>query len=158
MQNRFDEFYFLSYAEQRAAMAVYRKFHINRFELNLLAALYAFLQIKGRRAVAINVLFDWLGYHRQQKYNSRGYLQGLRDKGCVHCLNYNRQPNQKGNSYCITPFGGRILEYFYSQVEAIDQANKGRKKNPGLSDKIIPSDRISDLLPQYYLFSKGRDN
>lgn len=155
--NKFDEFYFLSYAEQKAAMKVYKRLKINRFELVMLAGIAAYLQVTGKRVAGRSVMFQWFGYPYGVKMKSIGYLEGLKRKGCIHSLNYKRQPHQDGKSFVITPFGGYVLDCYYAEVEKIDQANKDRKTKPGIKDKIIPSDKLSELLPNYYLFSAGRD-
>jgi hypothetical protein len=149
-----DQFYFLSYAEQRAARLIYRKYKVNRFELVLLCGIFTFLQLNGKRTVGRGPLFEWLGCSSSVKYKSHGYLHGLIKRGAVHNLAYKKQLSRGGSSYAISAFGWMVIDEYYQEVERIDRITRDRKTKP--SGKAIVVHSTEDI-PGYILISAGRD-
>ncbi len=122
-----EQVFFANGIEIKAARGVYRRYGINRYELNLLCSLYCYLAVKGRRAVAYTALLDWLGISFTMKSKFRGYLHGLEEKGCVHKLNYNTRLKQPGNSLGISVFGANVLKYYYQEVSRLETRAKELK-------------------------------
>jgi hypothetical protein len=147
-----DEFFFMVGAEKRAAARIWKRWRVNRFELNILAALSCYLQLQGKRIVSRKIFIHWLGLSYQLEHKANAYLYGLTKKGLCTRLAYRRAD---GHSLALSPYGVHILEEFYKEVDAIDQATRDRKKMPGFRSLTIDN----NLLPRgYILLDPGRDN
>lgn len=147
-----DEFFFMVGAEKRAAARIWKRYRVNRFELNVLASLSCYLQVHGKRVVSRQILGQWLGLSYQLEHKVNSYLYGLTKKGLVKRLAYRRID---GHSLALSGYGVHILTVFYAEVESIDQATRERKKMPGYKSLTIDN----NLLPRgYILLDPGRDN
>lgn len=152
MHGKADQFFFMLAAEKKAAGRMWKRYKVNRFELNILCALSSYLQLKGKQITSKKIFTDWLGFSYRMEHKTNGYFFGLIRKGLITRLAYRRTA---GNSLALSPFGVRVLEEFYAEVEAIDQATRDRKKLPGF--KSLPID--NNLLPRgYILLDAGRDS
>lgn len=149
-----DQVFFMSGVELKASREVYRKFKVNRQELNLLCALTTVLSLKKRRAIAVSALFQWLGVGQGWQAKAQGYVFGLAAKGCVHRLDYNRN-GKTGNSLAITDFGARVLELYFSQVEKIER--EAPAVYPTYKQNSVHSSKVLEALPSYNLRQSGRD-
>jgi hypothetical protein len=148
-----DEFFFMRGCEIKGAHVIFKKFKVNRHELQMLSCLSAYLQLKGRQATSRRNFLDWLGtsYHTTKKCEM--YLDWLVKKGCLNVVTYK---NKKiGHSLGLSVYGGNVLEAFYNEVERIELAHAGRKKMPGYKDLVF----MSDSVPAGYSMNiAGRDN
>lgn len=145
------EFFLMSGIEKQASKIVYRKFAINRHELNMLVGLSAYLMLFRKKIISRDGFTNWLGLNYGLEKRCFAYLKGLVDKGALHRLSYNRPD---GNCLAISGFGIEILKAF-------DQAlNELESQNPLLSS---PSYRSVELdlnnLPKGYVIrQEGRQS
>jgi hypothetical protein len=147
-----DNFFFMVGAEKRGATKIFRRYRINRFELNILCCLSCYLQIHGKRIVSRKILGNWLGLSMQLEYKVNNYIFGLVKKGAVKRLAYRRI---EGHSLALSPFGTHVLTEFYNEVESIDKIYKARKQMPGYQSLTVNN----NLLPKgYILLDPGRDS
>jgi hypothetical protein len=145
-----DDFFYMQTAERRAGKVIWHKYHINRFELNVLCALSTFLQVHGRKIVGREQLFKWLGLDFHAKRKCEAYAYGLIRKGAVHRLSY-RRPD--GKCLGLTPFGVSLLESFWSEVEKIEGGERGRLDHPGFRTLAVD---LQNLPQGYVLRQQGR--
>lgn len=148
---RADDFFYLGSIEFRASKPILTKFKVNRFELNMLCSLSAYLQLNSKKAVGRKVLTDWLGLSYVLEKKAWAYLQGLIDKGAIHQLTH--RTKQFGHSLALSPFGANILAMYWAEIQRLEQRDKSRKSLPGFQDIIV-----SEPLPGYTIRQKGRDS
>lgn len=146
------EFFFRNYSEQKASKIIYHKFGVNGKELTFLTCVVSYLQIYNKKAVSFHVLSDWIGYGPKVKYKSKGYLQGLWNKGLLHQLSYKCQPGS-GNSMALAPYGARVLEAYYNEYLAVSAIQKQRM----YKDNVINSNTMRESVPRYSLVKSGLD-
>lgn len=113
-----DQFFYMQAVERKAAAVVYKRFGINRYELNMLASLSAYLCLKDKRIISRKIFTDWLGLGYKEEKRCWVYLQHLVRKGVIHRLAY-RRPD--GNSLAISEYGIRILDAFYQALSELEQ-------------------------------------
>ncbi len=148
-----DNFFFLAGCEIKASHVIYRKFKVNRHELQLLSCLSAFLQLKGKRATERRKFLDWLGLGFKTNKKCIMYLDWLVKKGCLCVVTYRNKT--VGNSIGLSVYGGNVLELYYSEVEKFERAHADRKKMPGYKDLAFLS---TEVPTGYSLRIAGRDN
>jgi hypothetical protein len=150
--NRAGNFFYLLGIEKIAAKVIYKRFKINRYELNMLASLSACLLVHNKKVMSSELFFDWIGSNRQFNKRAFGYLMGLLNHGCLHRMTYNNKPEGSGNSLAISQYGIQVLDRFFDEIERLE--NKDKPKGH-YSDLIIHSDH----LPKgYTLRQAGRND
>lgn len=149
---RADEFFYLSTIERIAAKKIWKNFNINRYELQMLAGLSARLQMLGRKIISRDLFVDWLGLNFKAERKVRMYLKGLIDKGVLHRLAY-RRPD--GNCLAISPYGIRVLEAYYHELNRIERQDRSRHKLPGYESLGVD---LNNIPNGYTLKQAGRDS
>lgn len=145
-------FFHLKGTELRAALMVFRRFYINKYELVFLSSMAAMMMIEGRRTVNREKFFRWIGVGKNFIGKSSGYTHGLISKGCLHTLNYKSQPGRGGNTFCISEFGVRVLEYYY-------QVSKDLEKPAAISFRELGVNTrdMREKIPDFILVRPGKD-
>ena len=113
-------FFYLLSIERQAAKRVYKKFGINRYELNALAGLAGCMLKLNRQVISREVFFDWLGGNSRFSAKVFGYIMGLINKGCLHRCTWRNRRVESGQTLAISSYGFRVLDFFYEEVEKIE--------------------------------------
>lgn len=150
------DIFWVSGIEMLAAKGVYKKFRINRYELHMLCCLQTVLSLKSRKAIAVQGMFEWIGFSYKMRQKSWGYIIGLINKGCVHRLNYKMQPTKPGNSIALTEFGAIVLGLYYDTVKGLERQKPQSYQT--LKDTTVRLENILEDLPRYNLIKAGRDS
>jgi len=144
-----DQFFYLSGIEKRAGKQVYKKFGINRHELNMLVGISAFLRLYNRKIISRKLFTDWLDVNYGLEKRLWAYIQGLINKGALHRLAY-RRPD--GNCLAISSYGMSILQAFDQALQAISKQDKIL----GTTYKDLTLDL--DNIPQGYTLKQAGRN
>lgn len=147
---RADDFFYFQGIERRAAAVVWRRYQINKYELNLLAGISAFLTLHGRKIVSRDLFIDWLGGNYRFEKKCQMYIKYLVEKGAVHRLAY-RRPD--GNCLALSPYGIKILEAFSNEIQAIEMRDKRGKSAVSYKDLGV---NLEALPHGYTLMQAGR--
>lgn len=151
-----EDYFYISAIEKRAAKVIYKRYTINRHELNMLCSLAGFLQLKGRKAVGKKMFTDWIGANYTLEKRLWAYIEGLILKGVFHRLSWRNKPDVKsGSSLAISIYGIRILEAYYEVLEDMERKDEGRKKKPGFRTLLVD---VNALPLGYRVNVAGRDN
>jgi hypothetical protein len=132
-----DDHFFMEAREIEAGKILYKRYSINRFELNMLCSLAAYLQVHNKKTVSRKLLTDWIGMAYKTEKRAWAYIQGLITKGAVHLLTWRNQKPGTGNSLGISPLGGKILSLYWSELERIEKRDRSRKQNPSYETHIF---------------------
>lgn len=146
---RVADYFYLSGIERRAAKEVYIKFRINRFELNSLVGLSAYLRLFNKRIVSKQIYCNWLGTGYRAEKKIGFYLYGLEKKGALHRLAYRRLD---GQSLAISPYGVRILQAFEQALKEIEAQNQ--VKGPDYTELAL---NLNSLPDGYIIKHIGRN-
>lgn len=150
-----EQVFWMNGIEAIASKVIWHRFGVNKYEMNMLCALQTVLSLKGRRAIGYTHLFDWLGYSFKTRRKCRGYVIGLINKGLVHRLNYKMQPNKPGNSLAISEYGGKILMFYYAEVDKLEKQRPAKYQT--LEETVVTLENMKEVLPRYILVKAGRD-
>lgn len=134
---RHDDYFYVEAIEMQAGKAVYKQFGVNRFELNMLCSLSGYLQLHGKRQVSRKILTDWLGMGYTVEKRAWTYIKCLVSKGAVNQMGWRNQPKGTGNSLSISPFGGKILACYGSELDRLSLLHRSRKSKPGYEAIIV---------------------
>jgi len=134
---REDDYFYMEAREIEAAKAIIRQYGVNRFELNMLCSLAAYLQFHNKRIVGRKLLTDWLGMSYRLEKKAWAYIEGLIKRGCVHHLTWRNQKPGTGNSLGISPFGGKVLRLYWSELDRINKRDRERKQKPSYETLIF---------------------
>lgn len=149
MYTRADDFFYMQAIERKAASKVWHLHGINRFELNMLASLSAYLRLQNKKIISRKIFTDWLGLGYKQEKKCWCYIGCLIRKGAIHRLAY-RRPD--GNSLAISEYGIKILMTFDQALAEIEEKNV---KTRSFMDLGI---NLNTLPDGYILKQAGRDS
>lgn len=152
MYTKADDLFYMQGIEKRASKVIWKKYQINRYELNMLTSITAYLQLHGKQVISRKIFTDWLGLNYKLEKMCWNYLRGLISKGAVHRLTY-RNRTGEGNSLCVSPFGCRVLDDYYAAVEGIAAMDSARLQRPGYHSLVVDS---NNLPAGYTLAQAGR--
>jgi hypothetical protein len=146
-----EQIFWMNGVEIIAARTVYRKFHINRYQLHILCAAMTFMALNRRKTVGFRALCEWLGVGDKWKQKAFGYITGLKELGAVHALEYQCRPGRGGNTIAISEFGGRVLDLYFQEVQRLESKRPADFK----CDRVMTLGEISQQHA-YNLITAGR--
>ncbi len=133
-----DQFFYMQAVERRAASVIWKRYQVNKYELNLLASLSAYLCLKGKKIISRKIFTDWLGLGIKEERRCWMFINHMIRKGVIHRLAYRRSD---GNSLAISNYGIRILQDFYQALPQDDQ-HGGTFSNLGIDITTLPDGYI----------------
>lgn len=100
---------------RRSSYPVYLKFKINKFELQMLCMLSAFLLHRGKNIVSKAEFFDTMTNNSRERIKIEGYLHGCIDKKFVGCYEYISHPGSL--SVGLSDLGISVIKSFEEDLK-----------------------------------------
>ena len=100
---------------KRSAKRVYRKFYVNRLELEALIYVYTYLNVNKKTIASVNLILDEVTTRGQNKARLRTHLWHCVNKKLLGSYEYVRKPD----SLCVgfTDYGLEVVKAFEAEVK-----------------------------------------